>query len=203
MYLCSIMLSGRSINKLVIILTLFMGIVSPLTVSAQQPAEREDDVAVLFFHHLLMELTDDSLFYAMEDSLVYGKIPFPLTEYDNPALYETIEQWYGVPYRRSGMSMKGTDCSGFVLSVYRDVYNIDLLRSSREMAQHILPVEKTELQEGDLIFFRIRNSKAINHVGIYLRDGYFVHASLSRGVIIDTLERAYWKRYYYTSGRCF
>jgi hypothetical protein len=160
----------------------------------------------LFFSNKLEETPFDSLFLEMEatgDSVVYDKIPFPITADDNLKLYEAIEQWYGAPYRRSGMTMKGTDCSGFVLSVYRDVYDMDLLRSSREMAKHILPIEKTELQEGDLIFFRTKNSKVINHVAIYLKEGYFVHASSSRGVVIDNLDRTYWKKYYYQSGRCF
>jgi hypothetical protein len=194
-----------------------------LTINAQQPTDTialpcdtsstfiSSEELYLFFSNLfssneIEETSFDSLFLEMEvagDSVVYDKIPFPVTADDNPKLYEVIKQWYGAPYRRSGMTTKGTDCSGFVLSVYRDVYDMDLLRSSREMAKHILPIEKTELQEGDLIFFRTKNSKVINHVAIYLKDGYFVHASSTRGVVIDNLERTYYKKNYYQSGRCF
>lgn len=194
--------------------TYIICIISPLAVNAQQAPEMQvlpcDTIPVFIsdneLYLFLSNEVEDSLFSEMEvagDSIVYDKIPFPITPEDNLKLYEIIEQWYGVPYRRSGMTMKGTDCSGFVLSVYRDVYNIDLLRSSREMVQHILPIEKTELQEGDLIFFKIKNSKMVNHVAIYLKEGYFVHASSSRGVVIDKLEHKYWTRYYYKAGRCF
>jgi lipoprotein Spr len=62
------------------------------------------------------------------------------------------------------------------------------------------PLNKEELKEGDLVFFKI-NSRAISHVGVYLGDNKFAHASSSRGVMISNLNEPYWRRYYYKGGR--
>ena len=64
----------------------------------------------------------------------------------------------------------------------------------------IVGYRKEELKEGDLVFFKI-NSKSISHVGVYLGDDKFAHASSSKGVMISNLNEAYWKRYYYKGGR--
>lgn len=118
----------------------------------------------------------------------------------NLSLYSFIQEWYGTPYRLGGTGKNGIDCSAFVQQLYEEVYRIELLRTSREQFSTTASVEKEELKEGDLVFFKIR-SKSISHVGVYLADGKFVHASVSRGVVISDLSDKYWIRYYAGAGR--
>lgn len=119
----------------------------------------------------------------------------------NKSLYSFIEEWYGTPYRLGGTAKSGIDCSAFVRELYDEVYNTELLRTSGEQFESSIYIaDKSELKEGDLVFFKIR-SRRISHVGIYLSNGRFVHASSSRGVIISDLSEAYWARYYAGGGR--
>lgn len=118
----------------------------------------------------------------------------------NVSLYSFIENWYGTPYRLGGTTKNGIDCSAFVRQLYEEVYNRGLLRTSREQFSHASTIRKEELKEGDLVFFKIR-TKNISHVGVYLSDGKFVHASVSRGVVISDLKDRYWSKYYAGAGR--
>ncbi len=118
----------------------------------------------------------------------------------NLSLYSFIENWYGTPYQLGGTTRDGIDCSAFVRQLYNDVYNLGLLRTSREQFSHAYSINKDDLKEGDLVFFKIR-SKNISHVGVYLSGGKFVHASVSRGVVISDLDDRYWRKYYAGAGR--
>jgi len=119
---------------------------------------------------------------------------------NNISLYSFIEEWYGTPYRFGGTSKNGIDCSAFVRQLYGDVYNLGLLRTSIEQFATTMFINKEELKEGDLVFFKI-HSKRISHVGVYLSEGKFVHASVSQGVVISDLSDKYWIRYYAGGGR--
>lgn len=99
------------------------------------------------------------------------------------------------PYAVNGTDSTGFDCSGFTSKVYRDVLGLQLPRSCREQFDVGLSVEREELQFGDLVFFRMEGEKP-SHVGIYVGDGLFAHASLSIGVTISMLESEYYKRRY-------
>lgn len=119
----------------------------------------------------------------------------------NLVLLWEITAWLGTPYRYGGKSKSGVDCSGFVLSIFRDVYNLELMRRSIDMAQNSRKIrDPGRLREGDLVFFRIR-SRNISHVGIYLGEGRFVHASSSRGVIINNLNESYYSERFAFGGR--
>jgi len=118
----------------------------------------------------------------------------------NISLYSFIEDWYGTPYRFGGDSRFGIDCSAFTRQLYSDVYNLPIVRTSIEQFTQVEPISTSELKEGDLVFFKI-HSKRISHVGVYLYDGKFVHASVSQGVVISDLDDAYWTRYYAGGGR--
>lgn len=118
----------------------------------------------------------------------------------NPHLQLEIAKWYGVPYKFGGQSMQGVDCSGFVQSVYREVYQTELPRTSASMAQQISAKKISLLKEGDLVFFSFGKSSKVNHVGIYLRDGKFVHSSTSKGVIISDLSESYYAKNLVKSG---
>jgi lipoprotein Spr len=117
----------------------------------------------------------------------------------NMKLFNFVYDWIGTPYRFGGSTKKGIDCSAFTKQLYNQVFNLDIKRSSRDIFSMVSPVSKDELKEGDLVFFKI-HSRSISHIGIYLGDNRFAHASL-RGVAISSLDDAYYSRYFYKGGR--
>jgi murein DD-endopeptidase / murein LD-carboxypeptidase len=117
----------------------------------------------------------------------------------NMKLFNFVYDWIGTPYRYAGSSKKGIDCSGFTKQLYSQVFNLDIKRNSRDIFSMVSPVKKDELKEGDLVFFKIR-SRSISHIGIYLGNDRFAHAS-SRGVAVSSLDDAYYSRYFYKGGR--
>ena len=117
----------------------------------------------------------------------------------NVKLFNFVYDWIGTPYRFGGGSKKGIDCSGFTKQLYSQVFNLDIKRSSRDIFSMVSPIRKDELKEGDLVFFKIR-SRSISHIGIYLGNDRFAHAS-SKGVAVSSLDDAYYSRYFYKGGR--
>ena len=109
-------------------------------------------------------------------------------------------QWLGTPYRSGRNTKRGTDCSGFVQKIYKQVYGVSLSRSSRSMFQEVQPIEADQLREGDLVFFK-RKTGPIYHVGIYLKDGKFIHSASSGGVMVNSLNQGYYSRNFYAAGR--
>lgn len=122
---------------------------------------------------------------------------------DNHRLYIESARWIGVPYRSGGTSRRGVDCSGFTSNIYRTVYHKRLERSSdRQRTEDCRKVRKAKLREGDLVFFHNgRNKRRATHVGIYLKEGRFIHASTSQGVIVSHLDEPYYKRCWMQGGR--
>ncbi|MDF2853838.1 MAG: glycoside hydrolase [Sphingobacterium multivorum] len=118
----------------------------------------------------------------------------------NTKLYQFVYEWLGTPYRLGGDSKRGIDCSKFSYELYDKVFNTSLGYNSRNQYSQVKTVEKNELKAGDLVFFKIR-SKSITHVGVYIGDNKFAHASSSKGVMISNLDEPYWRRYYYNGGR--
>lgn len=118
----------------------------------------------------------------------------------NIKMYKFIYDWIGTPYRLGGDSKKGVDCSKFAFQLYNKAFSTIIGNNSRNIFSMVNPIDKTELQQGDLVFFKIR-SRAISHVGVYIGDNKFAHASSSKGVMISNLEAPYWSRYFYKGGR--
>lgn len=119
---------------------------------------------------------------------------------DNEQLYNSIQGWMGTPYRYGGTDKNGVDCSAFVGHIVREVYGKELHRVANDIQQDVTPVEPSELRQGDILFFT--NSKGrVSHVGIYLKDGLFAHASTSRGVIISRMDTGYWSQHFLRGGR--
>ncbi len=116
---------------------------------------------------------------------------------------ETALSLQGTPYRNGGdLPEEGLDCSGFVKYSFSSV-GIDLPRTSSDMYNATERVSRSELQPGDLLFFKTgRPSRSINHVAIYLGNGRFIHAPRrGRTVSIDTLEQDYWRERFIAGGR--
>jgi cell wall-associated NlpC family hydrolase len=119
----------------------------------------------------------------------------------NETLVKFIETWYGTPYRYAGKTRSGVDCSGFTSILLKEVYNKNMQGSSASLYSQSIKIDRSKVQEGDLVFFRTDGSKGINHVGVYLANGYFVHASTSRGVIINNMSENYYDKSYCCAGR--
>jgi len=101
-----------------------------------------------------------------------------------------VKTFLGVPYRLGGATLKGIDCSAFVKRIY-EIFNISLPRTTREQLHSGKKVEREELEEGDLVFFKTRRRNNA-HVGIYIGNNEFVHASYrTREVRIDSLNTPY------------
>lgn len=104
----------------------------------------------------------------------------------------------GSPYRLGGSSPEtGLDCSGFVGHVFKQIAGVVLPRDSRAISETAQPLDQAELQPGDLVFFNTLN-RAFSHVGIYLGENRFVHASSSRtgSVMVSNLNDRYWRTHY-------
>jgi cell wall-associated NlpC family hydrolase len=107
--------------------------------------------------------------------------------------------WQGTKHRLGGNDRGGIDCSGFVKAVYRSLFKIDLPRTTREQVRQGIAVKYEDMRAGDLVFFRPPDYP--RHVGIYLSDNLFVHASKSQGVVISKLDRHYWRPHFWTARR--
>lgn len=107
-------------------------------------------------------------------------------------LYNQFTHWQGTSYRYGGLSKKGIDCSGLVYLVYEDLFAIQLPRTTKQLRRHGRRVSFAHLLPGDLLFFK--TGWFSDHVGIYLEDGNFFHASTSSGVRVSSLEESYWRQ---------
>ena len=117
-------------------------------------------------------------------------------------LVRLVKTFLGVPYRFGGSTPKGLDCSAFVRKIY-EVFNIHLPRTTREQLSIGKRVTKEELEEGDLVFFKTRAPRANNaHVGIYIGNNEFVHASShNREVKVDNLNATYFSSHFLSGVR--
>lgn len=121
-------------------------------------------------------------------------------EIENEKLYSFIDEWYATPYKYAGSDKSGIDCSGFTSKLYETVYLKKISRASRDLYATSVEVKKENLKEGDFVFFKIE-SKNVSHVGVYLMNNKFVHASTKKGVIISDLNETYYQKYFFIGGR--
>ena len=111
-----------------------------------------------------------------------------------------VLDWRGTKYCYGGSSKECTDCSGFTSNAYKEVYQKDIPRVSRDIYSNSMPIRKNALYEGDLVFFATSGGNKISHVGIYLWDGYFAHASSSQGVTVSNLRTGYYMKTFVSGG---
>lgn len=116
------------------------------------------------------------------------------------AIISTAKKYIGVPYLWGGTTPSGFDCSGFVQFVFK-AHGISLNRTCETQYKHGTYVSKSNLQPGDLVFFQNTYKAGISHVGIYIGNGQFIHASSSKGVVISNLSSSYYVSHYYGARR--
>jgi cell wall-associated NlpC family hydrolase len=115
-------------------------------------------------------------------------------------LYVLIDEWYGTTYKYGSCDKNGIDCSNFAAVIYQEIYKKSLKGSSASIFNQCTAVSKNELQEGDLVFFKIEKN-TISHIGVYLQNNKFVHATTKKGVMIDDLDEAYYAKSFFKGGR--
>lgn len=136
----------------------------------------------------------------------------PSVEFEKPSegidhdvasrLEKEARKWIGTKYRYGGQSRRGTDCSGMMMVIYEGVAGIKLPRDSRSQQKFCRQLKKSQIARGDLVFFATsKNSSRVSHVGMYIGDGDFIHASSSRGVIVSNLSEKYYRNHYHSAGR--
>ena len=109
----------------------------------------------------------------------------------NTKLMAQYQEWRGIPYEHGGLSNRGIDCSGFVYLTYRNKFGINLPRSTEQQSHSGIQIAPREMRAGDLVFFSSLFTET--HVGIYLGNRKFLHASTSQGVSISNMDNDYWR----------
>lgn len=120
---------------------------------------------------------------------------------ENLKLYYFIDDWMGVPYKYGGKDKSGIDCSGFTGLLYKEVYNKNISGPTSTLIELTNIIPESELKEGDMVFFQIEKKGKVSHVGVYLQNNKFVHATTKKGVMINDLSETYYRQHYFKSGR--
>lgn len=111
-----------------------------------------------------------------------------------------IDEWYGVPYKYGGKDKSGVDCSSLTSMLLRQVFAVNVSGSAQGLYDQCRQIEVSDLKQGDLVFFKIE-SKKVSHVGVYITNNRFVHATTKKGVMINDLGEAYYKKYFFAAGK--
>lgn len=114
-------------------------------------------------------------------------------------LLEHVDEWYGTRYRYGGTTKSGIDCSAFVQAVYLSAFAVSLPRTARDQYKMARIISATEMKTGDLVFFN--TTGGISHVGIYLQNNKFIHASTSYGVTVSDMFDPYYLKRFIGTGR--
>ncbi|MDE9431087.1 bifunctional murein DD-endopeptidase/murein LD-carboxypeptidase [Xenorhabdus bovienii] len=154
---------------------------------SQMRSKKTDTHAVNSQNHFLLQASQDEFETLVKNLDTKSKI---LNQYAD---------WKGVAYRLGGNTKRGIDCSAFVQRTFHDQFDIDLPRSTSEQQKIGQTVSRSKLRAGDLVLFK--TGIYMRHVGIYIGNNQFVHASTSNGVIVSKLTDTYWTKRYYGARR--
>ncbi|MCS2147132.1 NlpC/P60 family protein [Scandinavium manionii] len=127
------------------------------------------------------------------------KISAPTSENIKSKILAQYSRWKGTRYHFGGASHRGIDCSALMQAVFQGSMNMSLPRTTGEQINHGFHIAQNELKPGDLVFFK--TSKATRHVGVYVGNNEFIHASKIKGVTISSLANNYWQAHYETARR--
>ncbi|MCS7177131.1 MAG: C40 family peptidase [Candidatus Kapabacteria bacterium] len=161
--------------------------------AADEPLEGEDPVE--------LEQEDDipvdmETFYRLWHAYMEGEAASERTAagIEVRRILDFIQDWLGTPYRFGGVTPQGIDCSAFIRRLFAEVASVTLPRTAAAQFTLGMPVKREELQFGDLVFFHTRRHVYVSHVGIYLGDDLFAHASSRYGVTISSLRSTYYSK---------
>lgn len=134
-----------------------------------------------------------------------GTTDKPAAETDGTLVANILNSAYdklGTPYVYATAGPESYDCSGFTYAIYTGEFKIKLPRSSKDQATVGTKIEKEDLQKGDLVFFDTTRSGGVSHVGIYIGDGEFIHASSGQGkVVVSKLSEGYYSERFLNASR--
>ncbi|ELJ5854854.1 C40 family peptidase [Enterobacter kobei] len=114
-------------------------------------------------------------------------------------ILDQYQKWKGTQYQWGGTSHRGVDCSALMQHLFSDAANLNLPRTTSEQIHRGVQVAQYRLKAGDLVFFQTGPNR--KHVGVYIGDNRFIHASSSQGVTVSTLTDDYWQAHYITARR--
>lgn len=143
-----------------------------------------------------IQSTKNKTEYKKTDDSNKLKTKFDVSKLKNQKLKNFVLEWLGIPYKYSGKTKEGIDCSHFTCTLLREVFQFprDFYLPSYRLPEKFNTIQKEQVKEGDLVFFDIQASGKISHVGIMLDKTSFIHASTSKGVVINSLDEAYYQK---------
>lgn len=144
--------------------------------------------------------TDYTIIESNELAYYSQSLGIEIKSLEHKKMFDAIITFMGTSYKYGGKNESGIDCSGFVNKVLAESGMANAGCSSADMYNNLKHINRSKLREGDLVFFRTRK-KAISHVGIYLGENKFAHASTSNGVIISDLNEEYYQKRFAKGGR--
>lgn len=128
----------------------------------------------------------------------FQKYELPIYRAKNPDLFFEVYDWLNVPYA-AGRSKAGINCSNFASVLYESVFRLPLRGDCKTAYKLCESFSREYLREGDFVFFSINGP--LSHIGVYLGNNKFAHATVQAGVIVSDLDEPYYKKYFHAGGR--
>ncbi len=136
---------------------------------------------------------------SVEQIKVTSSVDFQDSTAVRARILNQYDEWQHTPYKTGGLSKGGVDCSGFVYLTFRSKLGCTIPRTTALQVKTGRKIAINNLRAGDLVFFQ--TGLFSKHVGIYMGDSTFLHASSSRGVMLSSLEENYWEKRFWTARR--
>jgi lipoprotein Spr len=171
------------------------------------PAETKSDPKAVFAEPKFIErktpvpavTTVSAIENASELQIKYAQLlDLDVEAVSNVNMFKVIDEWFGTRYKLGGSTKEGVDCSALMQTFYTSLYGISIPRTAHEQYNFSKRISRTEIRAGDLVFFNTIGG--VSHVGMYLQNNKFVHAS-KNGVTISDLYEDYWLKHFVGAGR--
>lgn len=140
-----------------------------------------------------------SSFTTLKSHSLTQQISQPQSDTLKSKILAEYSQWKGTRYHLGGSSHRGIDCSALMQAIFQGSINMDLPRTTGEQIHNGQHIAQSELKPGDLVFFK--TSRSTRHVGVYVGNNEFIHASKIKGVTVSSLANNYWQAHYETARR--
>lgn len=148
-------------------------------------------VTIILFILTSVSITSTNITFKLEDIKV-----------NHETITNKLEKFIGTKYKYGGNNIKkGVDCSGLIKIIYKELFDINIPRTSRLQYKSGRFIEKDSIVVGDLLFFSYKSSKRVRHVGMYAGNNMFIHSSTRHGVIYTSIYDKYYKKAYLSARR--